>query len=480
MASTSGSKAGLVVATVVTALVAVTAVVFAFIFSAEATKNRKDLDDLTKSYNQVIRKANLGGPVVQQLKERRDAPEGGFTPNDELLSVATRERDDLAALVGGQTPVTAITNAKAALTQANTDLKNAGLPEVSTSADMAGTIKTMSNAIATLASQNKDLAAAANDAKAQAAKTVEDTSKQLADKDKQIEEIRGETAKAVADAVKGRSDLQGVIDQINKDIEENNKKLSDAQQQLSGKLADETRTRQRIEKERDAARQKLALFRPDTQQSVIRQPDGSIARLADDGSVYISLGAGDQIVAGMTFEVYDKATGVPALKTDETSLPVGKGSLEVMRVTPNSAQCRVIKVAPGRTLQEGDVIANLIYDRNTKYNFVVYGKFDISKKGAPDTADASILKRLVSEWGGKVQDQISTSTDFLVIGAEPKIPEFSEEQRRDPVNAKILTDAQAELDAYYATLNKARELFIPVLNQNRFLYYVGYYDLARR
>ena len=40
--------------------------------------------------------------------------------------------------------------------------------------------------------------------------------------------------------------------------------------------------------------------------------------------------------------------------------------------------------------------------------------------------------------------------------------------------------AQAAKAAYDAVLKRASELSIPVLNQNRFLYYTGYYDQRRR
>lgn len=479
MASASGSRTGLITATVVLTIVAVTALVFASIFFTKANRASTDLDALTKSYNDVVKRNALSGTDVTALKERRSAGDP-FTSSDPLLSVAIRERDDLAKLAGGQTAQAAEIAAKAALAEAAAKLKAAGLPEVSTTEDMAGTVKALSNSVATLSAQVADLTKAANAAKAQQAKTIEDTSAQLAEKDKTIEGVRAEAAKATDEAAKDRAARQATIDDINKNVEASSKAMADAQQQLANKAADLERARARLEKDLLAARQKISLYRPDAQQSILRQADGSIARIVGNDTVYIDLGAGDQIVPGMTFEIYDKTTGVPPLKNDDTTLPAGKGSIEVIRVSPNSSECRIVKRTTGRTITEGDIIANLIYDHNTKYNFVVAGKFDLSKSGSPDAADAAILKRLVTQWGGNVQDTLTVNTDFLVIGSEPKIPDFSEEQRRDPVNAKILSEAQAELDNYNATLNRAKDLYIPVLNQNRFLYYIGYFDQKGR
>jgi hypothetical protein len=51
---------------------------------------------------------------------------------------------------------------------------------------------------------------------------------------------------------------------------------------------------------------------------------------------------------------------------------------------------------------------------------------------------------------------------------------------QDPFNAKKLADAQAALEAYDLVRNTARDLHIPIVNQNRFLYLIGYYEQARR
>lgn len=473
MASSAGSRTGLITATVIATIVAVTALAFTFIFSAEARRKGRELEDLTKSYSSIISKNQISGPVVTAIKER--AQQGEL-----ILNAAVRERDDLAKLLGGQDPASAQSAATAALTQAAAAMKAAGLSEPSTTENAAGTITQMASAISTFSTQVADLTKTANDAKAQAAATVADTTKQLADKEAQIAQVRTEAAAAVASAQQDRMDRQGVVDEINKGVEAERKSMADAMANLSQKNADSERTRQRLEKELSTTLQKLNQFRPDAAQSTIRAADGTIARVSTDSVVYISVGAGQQIVPGMTFEVFGKVEGVPPLAADETTLPKGKASIEVIRVGPNTSEARVVRVTPGTAITEGDLIANIVYDRNTKYNFVVFGKFDLSKPGTPDIGDAAILRRLVTEWGGAIQDDIGVKTDFLVIGAEPKIPDFNEEQRRDPVNAKILSDAQAELDAYYAVLNKARELYIPVLNQNRFLYYSGYFEQAKR
>jgi imidazolonepropionase-like amidohydrolase len=86
----------------------------------------------------------------------------------------------------------------------------------------------------------------------------------------------------------------------------------------------------------------------------------------------------------------------------------------------------------------------------------------------------------VSQWGGKVVDKIGVDTDFVVLGAEPVIPNFSTEELADPVNIKKQEDAKAELAQYEQVLKEAKELHIPILNQNRFLYFTGQEEAVLR
>ena len=54
----------------------------------------------------------------------------------------------------------------------------------------------------------------------------------------------------------------------------------------------------------------------------------------------------------MTFQVFDKMEGIPPLPadpTDEKNMPVGKGSIEVMRVGAGSSECKIIRATPGQS-----------------------------------------------------------------------------------------------------------------------------------
>jgi hypothetical protein len=184
----------------------------------------------------------------------------------------------------------------------------------------------------------------------------------------------------------------------------------------------------------------------------------------------------------LTFEVYDKQQGIPPAGDpgNDEDLPKGKASIEIIRVNGTSSEARVTRQDTGAILQEGDLIANLVYDRNTKYTFVVYGDFDLDRNGNATPGDADVIKRLITQWGGKLTDKVGVDVDFVVMGREPVVPVYSQEELQDPFNQKKQADATAALEAYQNVLEKAIEMRVPVLNQNRFLYLIGYYNQAQR
>jgi hypothetical protein len=346
--------------------------------------------------------------------------------------------------------------------------------------NLAGALRA---AVAKINSDQNQMADLQNQIKAeQAQKTqlIADNGAALAAKDQAV-------AKAVADAQRAVQQLQEYQDSKNqsiKQIEDSRASERQTAQQAVASRDEQLATLQRnltlANNELDALRNKLGQRRLDPAAPVIRHADGTIVRVGGGGIVYIGLGAGDQISPGLTFEVYDRLDGIPAsaANEDDTDLPEGKASIEVIRVGATSSECRVIHQQPNTTLAEGDPIANLVYDPNTKYNFVVYGKFDITHKGAATSQDADIIKRLITQWGGQVADHVNVNTDFVVLGEEPQVPQYTSEELSDPINQQRRVAAERDQQEYQTIRNAAVELHIPILNQNRFLYLVGYYDQA--
>ena len=71
--------------------------------------------------------------------------------------------------------------------------------------------------------------------------------------------------------------------------------------------------------------------------------------------------------------------------------------------------------------------------------------------------------------------RLSPETDFLVLGQEPPLPEEPRD-KTDPVTIENYNKAKSKYETYQNLMVQAKKLSIPVLNQNRFLTMVGYYQ----
>lgn len=202
-------------------------------------------------------------------------------------------------------------------------------------------------------------------------------------------------------------------------------------------------------------------------------PDGTIASiLQEENLVYIDRGRRQHIVPGMTFEVYDKATGVS--RDDHGDLR-GKATIEVVSMSEESSVARIVRRVSRKTILEGDIIANAVYDPNYKFKFMVFGDFDIDQIGQASTSDKLRIKTVITQWGGSLTDDLTYDTDFLVLGQEPKFPDALPPGTIDPDQISKHKAAVERFNEYSKLIAAAKSLSVPVLNQNRFLALVGYY-----
>jgi len=209
--------------------------------------------------------------------------------------------------------------------------------------------------------------------------------------------------------------------------------------------------------------------------------DGHVVSiLGDQEMVYIDRGRRDRIIRGMTFEVFDRKTGVVKDQFDEYR---GKATIEVIAVEENASKARIVRRGKTAVLQD-DVIANVVYDPDMIFKFFVYGEFDIDYIGQATQTDRRRIEAMVLEWGaqlvasqipGGAPAELSYDVDFLVLGKEPSLPEKPGEDVIDPVVLEAYDGAQKRYDRYHQLVNAANELSIPILNQNRFLTMIGYY-----
>ena len=481
--SNQSSRSGLITAVIVSLTLAVVMIVVAVYYGQAASKSEKDLATRKDEDKALYSEGAASDPRVTNMMQNPNKPEG----LNSALDIALAQSDNLARLVGtgGGGADKAASQAKQSLADASkaiADLNSQKLVDFSLppNSGLTTAVQSLAGYVGTLAQSKK----ASDDQLAAERKSKQDliASDKLAmdEKDKQIADANAKVAASQTQVAELTSKIQEQMTSVTQTGTEKLQESQKANADLTTQLA-------ALNKQKSAAdvliasfKRKLHDIRVNPNEAVVQQSDGTLLRVADANTVYISIGSNKSVTKGLTFEVYDKNKGIPALGNgmSDTNMPVGKASIEVYDVGPDSSACRVIKLGTGEQLVVGDIISNLVFDPNTKYNFVVYGDFDLTGSGVPSASDTEVIKRLITQWGGKLQDHIDVSTDFVVMGVPPEVPNIT-----DPNNAAEVVKVQAAKQReakYNAQITQADGLNVPIMNQNRFLYFIGYYDQAKR
>lgn len=265
---------------------------------------------------------------------------------------------------------------------------------------------------------------------------LEQTSKE------QLGTIRGDLAKAQTNAK-----------QLNDDLLKTQAELNVAQGRLQGALTQVSEIRPAPDKEAPAF-----------------QSDGSVF-LVDQvaGVVHVNLGSDDRVYQGLTFSVYDRTAGIP-----RDGKP--KAQVEVFSIDPKISAARVLSFDPKNPIATGDLIANLIWDPTGQNQFVVVGDFDVNGDGKADYDGVSRIETLIQKWGAAVAKEVTSGTDYVILGDEPKVPTepTPEVQTADPTAQERYDAARQRNVQYHQIRQRAEALWVPIFNYDRFLYFTGY------
>lgn len=269
---------------------------------------------------------------------------------------------------------------------------------------------------------------------------------QLAAKDEQLANQLAE-----ADAVSQElSQVQTALREANDKYDVDVDKLNDRMRTLEAKIAE----------------LKPGGFDP---YDVLTKADGRVLRsIPGSGVIYINLGDRDRIKSGMSFEVFSPTEG-----RQQRDMR-GKASVEITAVMETTSECRVTRLIPDRPIVEGDTVVNIAYERDRLPKFVVRGEFDLDYDGQNDHRGAEKVVAIIQAWGGRVVDEIDETTDFLVVGMGPQVPQFAGDR---PISDVIQDLSDARLKArgqYRRDVEQARTLYIPVITQSQFLFLTGY------
>jgi hypothetical protein len=263
--------------------------------------------------------------------------------------------------------------------------------------------------------------------------------------------------------------IQTLMTQLDEE-KDNRKRLS---QQLLKTEAELTTAEERISR----AQEKLHALVPSPDSEVAAyKSDGKIILINDAAkTVHLDIGSNNHVYRGLTFAVYDR--NAPILKDGK-----GKAEIEVFNVEKNISTARIINSNTRKPIIVGDIVANLVWDSDKTNVFVVAGEFDLNGDGIIDDEAVDKIKALIQKWGGKVADEISIDTDFLVLGTMPTIPQKPtfEQMEANPMAMEKYESSLRELTSYKEIQSRAQALSIPVFNLERFFYFIGYKTLSVR
>lgn len=255
--------------------------------------------------------------------------------------------------------------------------------------------------------------------------------------------------------------------------------------QLEG---EQTRLRQRQQELQDADRKmketdgllqnalaKLEAIKPQPDVKVAAfKPDARIVRVdLQNDLVTLDIGAKDRVYRGLTFAIYQSNAPIP----EDAQ---GKAEIEVFQVGEQVSIARIVRSDKRNPIAPTDWVVNLIWDPKTNNRFVIIGDFDASGDGRANADGAARVKEMIERWGGRIQDDVTIETDFIIVGLEPSVPQIptQNELDADPTAQSRYDSARGRLDAYNALLAKAGGLRVPVFNHKQFLYLIGYDAIA--
>lgn len=477
MPANQGNRGTLIAWTVVTSIVGVVALVMAIYFYVDSNRVNESTNTKLQQVNEVITPAIIAseGDKIQELKQALEDQSRGLPASMKLFDVALAQRDALAKLIAGSdSEPAALSGAKAALEKAKTI--GGGSPD-----SLVAAINALATKVEALQLEAANSKKDSEESRTKLAQAISDTKGQIDSLTKAMETLRTEKDATISDVDKKTQSQAEAFGMTAEDLRKQFAASQDQVNTLNTQNADLNSQINKLQTELKTLREQLGANRTDVAGMMTRQVDGKIVRTDPRSkTVVIDLGNGDHISPGLTFEVYDKFSGVPAAgdPSTDTGLPTGKASIEVIRVLPSGSECQITRLGFGEALVEGDLIVNLVYDRSAKFKFVVYGNFDLDNNGTTTPGDAEVIKRLITGWGGTVVDKIDPNTDFVVLGKEPIVPEKPSPD--DALQTKIYEDALAALEEYQTIAANARDYRLPVLNQNRFLTLVGYRHIATR
>ena len=447
MARGSGAGTGVIVALVVSVVCVIGLLTLTFMMYAGKTEAQRKQDEAESTLNDFVTNAERNADSARRVFALADQN------RTSVYQHMNKNQQAVSSFVTGS-PNTSLEDMRSQLQLA----ENAVVKNVIT--DLRRQLASSNNEIASLKRQindlsqdNKSFQDRAAQAEANSTEKVAQVTNTFQGYSTATEQYRGEVDNAIQSINSSRQKLER--DYRNKE--------NDLQKRLDRSNQDNSVYRAQI----DQLRKKTENYRI-RPQSPAELVDGQVISVPATNQIFIDLGQNDRVVPGMTFEVYDSPASI-RVDTNTNDYSRGKASIEIIRVSPDTATARVTRQVKGRPVVKGDVIANAVFNRNYRFKFLVHGIFDVDNNGQPTEAEGQYVRRRIIDWGGEVIDgqELTGDLDFLVLGAQPPMPAPLPPDAGD-LEFKRYMERRAAREEYDRLFDQATKAQIPVLNWNRF------------
>jgi hypothetical protein len=271
------------------------------------------------------------------------------------------------------------------------------------------------------------------------------------------------------------NDLEALVEQTS---EENVQSLMAQKNQETAKYEQEHLLVLQIQAQLKVTQDKMKSLQ-DELRKIVPLPDSEVVTHQSDGKiilvdnqakvVHLNIGRDDHVYPGLSFAVYDKNMPIP--KDGK-----GKAEIKVFSVDKNISTALITKSEIKRPIILDDIVANLIWDSDKVNVFSIEGEFDLDGDGKIENDAVDKIKTLIGKWGGRVANEISIETDFLVLGIQPGIliRPTAAELEMDPMATERYEASRQKRVHYAQVQSQAQALLIPVFNYERFLFFIGY------
>jgi hypothetical protein len=446
----------------------IVATTIAVIYYVEAEDKRTRLEEMQNKIDGLAdtREINELGRIV------------GTKPSSKTwLGTMVGHLDGTTSLIVGGVPET--TSAEAKVNDANIKVANAlkAAQQFITIADpnTTGLVKIIGDLVTELNNTKEAKDALQKELNNQIAQ-VEITKKASSDKEQILEEEKNKLQALVNKMQADYADLQARLEQSTTEQVDNvRKQLADAKADLKTNEDTLRKTQAQLKQTegimKRAQQEVMDIMPPPDHEALAHRADGKIILIDDSAKVvHLDIGTDQHVYRGLTFTVYDRSGSVP--KDGK-----GKAEIEVFDVADTYCAARITESDPKKPVLLGDIVANLIWHSDKSNVFVIAGDFDLDNDGNIDENAIGRIKSLIEKWGGKVVDEISVDTDFLVLGDQPQVPQQQptfEQLEVDPGAMQRYEALLQQLNHYNQLQSQAQALWIPIFRYERFLYFIGY------